>query len=57
MLFFERVRTISILCLSVFGFTGNILTLIVINQRFFRKTASAAFISGLCIVDCMFDKY
>jgi hypothetical protein len=53
MLFFERVRTISILCLSVFGFTGNILTLIVINQRFFRKTASAAFISGLCIADCI----
>ena len=53
MLFLERIRTISILCLSVFGCTGNILTLIVVNQRFFRKTASAAFISGLCIADCI----
>ncbi|UJR21049.1 hypothetical protein I4U23_024149 [Adineta vaga] len=52
MLILERIRTIAILCLSVFGCTGNILTLIVVNQRFFRRTASAAFISGLCIADC-----
>ena len=48
----ERIRTIAILCLSVFGCTGNLLTLIIVNQRFFRRTASAAFISGLCIADC-----
>ncbi|CAF1041723.1 unnamed protein product [Rotaria sp. Silwood1] len=53
MLFFERVRTIALLCLTVFGCTGNILTLIVVNQRFFRKTASASFISALSIADCI----
>jgi hypothetical protein len=53
MLFLERVRTIAILCLTVFGCTGNILTLIIVNQHFFRKTPSAAFISGLCIADCI----
>ncbi|CAF1042726.1 unnamed protein product [Adineta steineri] len=52
MLILERIRTIAILCLSVFGCTGNLLTLIIVNQRFFRKTPSAAFISGLCIADC-----
>jgi len=53
MLFLERVRTISILCLTVFGCTGNILTLIIVNQNFFRKTSSAAFISALSIADCI----
>ncbi|CAF2986320.1 unnamed protein product [Rotaria sp. Silwood2] len=53
MLFLERVRTIALLCLTVFGCTGNILTLIVVNQQFFRKTASAAFISALSIADCI----
>jgi len=53
MLFLESVRTIAILCLTVFGCTGNLLTLIIVNQRFFRKTPSAAFISGLCIADCI----
>ncbi len=53
MLFLERVRTIAILCLSIFGCTGNLLTLIVVNQRFFRKTPSAAFISGLSLADCI----
>jgi hypothetical protein len=53
MLFLELVRTIAMLCLSVLGCTGNILTLIIVNQRFFRKTPSAAFISGLCIADCI----
>ena len=53
MLFPERVRTIAILCLTVFGCTGNILTLIVVNQHFFRKTTSAAFISALSIADCI----
>ncbi len=53
MLFIERVRTIAILCLTVFGCTGNLLSLIVVNQRFFRKTPSATFISGLCIADCI----
>jgi hypothetical protein len=53
MLFLERVRTIAILSLSVFGCAGNILTLIIVNQHFFRKTTSAAFISGLCIADCI----
>ena len=53
MLFLERVRTIAILCLTVFGCAGNILTLIVVNQRFFRKTASATFISALAIADCV----
>ena len=41
------------LCLTVFGCTGNILTLIVVNQRFFRKTTLAAFISVLSIADCL----
>jgi hypothetical protein len=53
MLFLERVRIIAILCLTVFGCTGNILTLIIINQNFFRKTSSAAFISALSIADCI----
>jgi hypothetical protein len=53
MLFLERVRTIALLCLTVFGCTGNILTLIVVNQHFFRKTTSAAFISALSIADCI----
>jgi len=53
MLFLERVRMIAILCLTVFGCTGNILTLIVVNQHFFRKTTSAAFISALSISDCI----
>ena len=53
MLFIERVRTISILFLTVFGCIGNLLTLIIVNQRVFRKTASSAFISGLCIADCI----
>ncbi|CAF1566607.1 unnamed protein product [Adineta ricciae] len=52
MFILERIRTIAILCLSVFGCTGNVLTLIIVNQRFFRRTTSAAFISGLCIADC-----
>lgn len=52
MLFLEQVRMISILCLSVFGCAGNLLTLLVVNRSFFRKTASAAFISGLSIADC-----
>ena len=49
----ERTRMVAILCLTVFGCTGNLLTLIVINRRFFRKTASAPLISGLCIADCI----
>ena len=53
MWFLERVRTISLLSLTIFGCTGNILTLVVVNQRFFRKTASAAFISALSIADCV----
>lgn len=53
MLFLERVRTIALLCLTVFGCAGNTLTLIVVNQRFFRKTASATFISALAIADCV----
>jgi hypothetical protein len=53
MLLLERVRTIAILCLTVFGCTGNILILIVVNQHFFRKTTSAAFISALSIADCI----
>jgi hypothetical protein len=52
-MFLELVRTISLLCLTVFGCTGNILTLIIVNRRFFRKTALAAFISGLSIADCI----
>jgi hypothetical protein len=52
-MFLERVRTIAILCLTVFGCTGNILTLIIVNQHFFRKTTSAAFISALSIADCI----
>ena len=52
MLLIEYVRTVSILCLTIFGCAGNILTLIIVNQRFFRKTSSAAFISGLSIADC-----
>ena len=47
----ERIRIISMLCLSAFGCIGNVLTLIIVNRRFFRKTASAAFISGLSIAD------
>jgi hypothetical protein len=53
MLFLERVRTIAFLCLTVFGCMGNILTLIVVNQHFFRKTTSAIFISALSIADCI----
>lgn len=53
MLLLERIRTISILLLTIFGCTGNILTLIVVHQRFFRKTASATFISALSISDCI----
>ncbi|CAF2821093.1 unnamed protein product [Rotaria sp. Silwood2] len=53
MLFAEQVRIISTLCLTVFGCTGNILTLIILNQRFFRKTPSAILISALCIADCI----
>lgn len=52
-MFIERVRTIALLCLTVFGCTGNILTLIVVNQQFFRKTTSASFISALSIADCI----
>ena len=51
-MFWERVRIIALLILSVFGCTGNILILIIVNRRFFRKTPSAALISGLCIADC-----
>ncbi|CAF1092167.1 unnamed protein product [Adineta ricciae] len=53
MLFLERVRTIAILSLTIFGCTGNVLILIVVNQSFFRKTPSAAFISALSISDCI----
>ena len=53
MLPLERFRTIAFIALSVFGCAGNLLTLIVISQRFFRKTASAAFIFGLCFADCV----
>lgn len=52
-MFLEHVRTIAILCLTVFGCTGNLLTFIVVNQPFFRKTTSASSISALCIADCM----
>ena len=50
----ERTRMVAILSLTVVGCTGNLLTLIIINRHFFRKTASAPLISGLCIADCMF---
>lgn len=53
MLPLERVRAVSFLCLTIFGCTGNILTLIIVNQRFFRKTTSASFISALSISDCI----
>jgi hypothetical protein len=53
MLLFERARIITFLCLSVIGCTGNLLTLLIVNRRFFRKTASASFISGVCIADCL----
>jgi hypothetical protein len=53
MLVLERFRTIAFICLSIFGCAGNLLTLIIIHQRFFRKTASAVFIFGLCIADCI----
>ena len=53
MLLLERIRTIAFLCLTVFGCTGNILTFIVVNRPFFRKTSSASFISALAIADCI----
>ena len=53
MFILERFRTITFIALSIFGCAGNLLTLIIINQRFFRKTASAAFIFGLCLADCV----
>ena len=53
MLFIERVRMICILCLTAFGCTGNTLTFIVVNRRFFRKTALAAFIAALSVADCI----
>lgn len=53
MLLIERFRTIAFIALSIFGCAGNLLTLIIINQRFFRKTASATFIFGLCLADCV----
>lgn len=52
-MFLEHARTTAILCLTVFGCTGNLLTFIVVNQPFFRKTTSASSISALCIADCM----
>lgn len=52
-MFLEHVRTIALLCLTVFGCMGNLLTFIVVNQPFFRKTTSASPISALCIADCM----
>ena len=53
MLTLESIRTISMLLLTAIGCTGNILILIILNRRFFRKTPSATFISGLCIADCI----
>ncbi|CAF1126097.1 unnamed protein product [Rotaria magnacalcarata] len=53
MLALERIRTIAILCLTVFGCTGNILILIVVYQGYFRKTASTVLISALSISDCI----
>ncbi|CAF3191970.1 unnamed protein product [Rotaria socialis] len=53
MLLLDRIRNISLICLTAFGCAGNILTFIIVNRCFFRKTSSSAFISGLCIADSM----
>lgn len=49
--FNDRIRLALMSCFTVFGCTGNLLTLLIVNREFFRKTASSAFISGLCIAD------
>ncbi|CAF1012118.1 unnamed protein product [Didymodactylos carnosus] len=48
---YERVSAISLLLISIFGCCGNALTIIVVNQHFFRRTTSAAFITALSFAD------
>ncbi|CAF1231545.1 unnamed protein product [Didymodactylos carnosus] len=48
---FERVRAIILLLISIFGCCGNALTIVVVNQHFFRRTTTAAFITAVSIAD------